>query len=210
MTDDELKALVASLAVDSKNIHEAQKATDEQMKRTDEQMKRTDEQMKRTDEQMKRTDEQLKRTDEKLERIGINLGNIGKNQGDVAEEFFFQSLIKDNHLGKIHFDDVVKNMEKHRGQLQEEYDLVMTNGDVIAVVEVKYKAHKNDLDKLDRKMKNFKKLFPIYQAFKQYGAIAAFHINDDAKEEALRRGYFVLQRSGDLVHTESGEHLTVL
>ena len=82
--DDELKALVASLAV-------SQKATDEQMKRTD----------------------------EKLERIGINLGNIGKNQGDVAEEFFFQSLIKDNHLGKIHFDDVVKNMEKHRGQIQE-------------------------------------------------------------------------------------------
>jgi hypothetical protein len=210
MTDDELKALVASLAVDSKELREAQKATDEQIKRTDEQMKRTDEQMKRTDEQMKRTDEQLKRTDEKLERIGINLGNIGKNQGDVAEEFFFQSLIKDNHLGKIYFDDVVKNMEKHRGQIQEEYDLVMTNGDAIAVVEVKYKAHKSDLDKLDRKMKHFKQLFPIYKAFKQYGAIAAFHINNDAKEEALRRGYFVLQRSGDLVHTESSNYLTVL
>jgi len=182
MTDDELKALVASLAVSQD----------------------------RTDKQMKRTDEQMKRTDEKLERMGITLGNIGKNQGDVAEEFFFQSLIKDNHLGKIRFDDVVKNMEKHRGKIQEEYDLVMTNGDAIAVVEVKYKAHTQDLDKLDRKMKHFKQLFPIYQAFKQYGAIAAFHINDDAKEEALRRGYFVLQRSGDLVHTESGEHLTVL
>ena len=196
MTDDELKALVASLAIDTKNMHEAQN--------------RTDEQMKRTDEQLKRTDEQLKRTDEKLEHIGISLGNISNNQGDVAEEFFFQSLIKDNRLGKIRFDDVVKNMEKHRGQIQEEYDLVMTNGDVIAVVEVKYKAHKNDLDKLDRKMRHFKKLFPIYQAFKQYGAIAAFHINDDAKEEALRRGYFVLQRSGDLIHTESSDHLTVL
>jgi Holliday junction resolvase-like predicted endonuclease len=142
--------------------------------------------------------------------MGINLGNIDQNQGDVAEEFFFQSLIKDNRLGKIYFDDVTKNMEKHRGQIQEEYDLVMTNGDVIAVVEVKYKAHTNDLDKLDRKMKHFKQLFPIYQSYKQYGAIAAFHINDDAKQEALRRGYFVLQRSGDLVHTESSEHLTVL
>ena len=28
MTDDELKALVASLAVDSKNLHEAQRAID--------------------------------------------------------------------------------------------------------------------------------------------------------------------------------------
>ena len=32
MTDDELKELVASLAVDSKHLHAAQKATDEQMK----------------------------------------------------------------------------------------------------------------------------------------------------------------------------------
>ena len=193
MTDDELKALVASLAISQD--------------RTDEQMKLNAIAQKATDEQMKRNDKMLT---EKLDRMGITLGNIGKNQGDVAEEFFFQSLIKDNHLGKIRFDDVVKNMEKHRGKIKEEYDLVMTNGDAIAVVEVKYKAHTQDLDKLDRKMKHFKQLFPIYQAFKQYGAIAAFHINDDAKEEALRRGYFVLQRSGDLVHTESGEHLTVL
>jgi hypothetical protein len=200
MTDDELKALVASLAV-------SQDRTDEQMKLNAIAQKATDEQIKATDEQMKRNDKMLT---EKLDRMGITLGNIGKNQGDVAEEFFFQSLIKDNHLGKIRFDDVVKNMEKHRGKIQEEYDLVMTNGDAIAVVEVKYKAHTQDLDKLDRKMKHFKQLFPIYKAFKQYGAIAAFHINDDAKEEALRRGYFVLQRSGDLVHTESGEHLTVL
>lgn len=200
MTDDELKTLVASLAVDSKNLHEAQKATDEQMKRNAVAQKETFEQMRRNDEMLT----------EKLDRMGITLGNIGQNQGDVAEEFFFQSLIKDNYLGSIHFEDVVKNMEKHRGKIQEEYDLVMTNGDAIAVVEVKYKAHKNDLDKLDRKMKHFKQLFPIYQTFKQYGAIAAFHINDDAKEEALRRGYFVLQRSGDLVHTESSDHLTVL
>jgi len=186
MTDDELKTLVASLAI-------AQKATDEQMKRTNEQIKRND-----------------KMLTEKLDRIGITLGNVTNNQGDVAEEFFFQSLIKDNHLGSIHFDDVVKNMEKHRGQIQEEYDLVMTNGDAIGIVEVKYKAHENDLDKLDRKMRNFKKLFPIYQHYKQYGAIASFHINDAAKKEALKRGYFVLQRSGDLVHTESSEHLTVL
>ena len=193
MTDDELKALVASLAV-------AQKETGEEIKALAVSQDRTDEQMKRND----------KMLTEKLERMGITLGNIGKNQGDVAEEFFLQSLLKDNHLGSIHFDDVVKNMEKHRGQIQEEYDLVMTNGDAIGIVEVKYNAHTNDLDKLDRKMKHFKKLFPIYQNYKQYGAIASFHINDEAKKEALRRGYFVLQRSGDLVHTESGDHLTVL
>jgi hypothetical protein len=168
MTDEELKQLVASLAIDQKELSR------------------------------------------KLESIGIHLGNITRNQGDVAEEFFFHSLVNDTRLGTIHFDDVTKNMSKHRGKLQEEYDLVLTNGDAVAVVEVKYKAHEKDLDKLERKMRNFKALFPIYQSFKQYGAIASFHINEDAKREALERGYFVLQRCGELVHTENSEHLTVL
>ncbi len=189
MTDDELKELVASLAV-------AQRETSELMRETRE--------------QMKETDERMRKTDEKLERIGIHLGNITANQGDVAEEFFFNSLVKDMRLGSIRFEDVMKNSSKQRGKIQEEYDLILTNGDSLAIIEVKYKVHQNDLAKLDRKMQNFKKLFPIYQNFKQYGAIASFHINDDAKREALERGYFVLQRQGELIHAESSEHLTVL
>ncbi len=207
MTDDELKELVASLAIDQKELTKKMAQTEERFQETEEQMKSTDEQIKRNAEQMRLNDEKL---DRKLDRIAEMIGGVSKNQGDVAEEFFFNSLIKDTRLGQIHFDDVVQNMKKHRGQIQEEYDLVLTNGDALAIVEVKYKAHENDLAKLERKMQNFKKLFPIYASFKQYGAIASFHINDDAKANALQRGYFVLQRSGDLIHTESGEQLTVL
>jgi Holliday junction resolvase-like predicted endonuclease len=214
MTDDELKELVASLVVGNKELREAQREaqreTSAQIKLTSEQMKLTDERMQRTVEQMKRTYEQLKRTDEKLERIGIQVGNISNNQGNVAEEFFFNSLANDTHLGLIHFEDITMNMTKHRGQIQEEYDLVMTNGDAVGIIEVKYKAHENDLDKLERKMRHFKKLFPIYNTYKLYGAIASFHINDDAKRQALERGFFVLQRSGEVVHTDCAENLLVL
>ena len=150
MTDDELKALVAGLAV-------AQKVTDEQMKRTEDLVA-----------SLAVAHQESAR---KLDKLAELYGNVGKNQGDVAEEFFLNSLLKDNHLGSIHFEDVVTNIGKHRGQIQEEYDLVMTNGDAIGIVKVKYKAHTNDLDKLDRKMQNFKKLFPIYRNYKQYGAI---------------------------------------
>jgi len=235
MTDDELKALVASLAVSKKQtdehmqrIHEELKASMEALaasqKQTDEQIKQTDEQMKRTDEKLERmriylgdelkstmealsasqkqTDEQMKRTDEKLERMGIYLGNVTRNQGDVAEEFFFNSLIGEPRLGSIYFDDITRNMQKNRHKVQEEYDLFLTNGDTIAVIEVKYKAHSNDLDKLERKMGNFKLLFPIYRDYRLCGALASFYISDDTKQDALKRGYFVLQRSGDLIHTE--------
>ena len=175
MTDDELKALFASLTVSQKE-----------------------------------TAEQMKRTDAKLDKVGVLLGNIGNNQGDVAEEFFYNSLTKDNHLGSIYFDDITKNMEKRRDNIEEEYDLFMTNGDAIAIVEVKYKAHINDLDKLDRKMRHFKLLFPIYQQYKLYGALASFHISDDTKKEALNRGYFVLQRCGDVMHTGCNAQLKIL
>ena len=86
MTDDELKALVAGLAV-------AQDRTDEQMKRTDEQIASLIADGKNLRDAQKMTNEQMKRTDERLARIGITLGTVTNNQGDVAEDFFFQSLI---------------------------------------------------------------------------------------------------------------------
>ena len=175
MTDDELKQLVASLAIKSDKL-----------------------------------DEQMRRTDAKLEKVSELLGNIGQNQGDVAEDFFYNSLAEDTRLGAIHFDDIAKNEQKRRGQTEEEYDIVMTNGDAIGIVEVKYKAHQNDLQKLERKMRNFKKLFPVYEKYKLYGAIASFHINDDAKKEALQRGFFVLERTGKVIHTECAENVLVM
>lgn len=80
----------------------------------------------------------------------------------------------------------------------------------MSVYHPKIKLHEKDLNKLERKMRNFKKLFPIYANYKLYGAIASFHINNDAKEQALQRGFFVLQRSGKIVQTDCAENLFVL
>ncbi len=129
---------------------------------------------------------------------------------EIAEEFFFEYMIKNMRLGSIFFDGVSRMGLKRSRGIEEHYSIIMDSDDAIGIVEVKYKAHENDLDKLDRKMKNFKKLFPWFKDYRQYGAIASFHINEAAKKAALSKGYFVLQRSGDVVHTESGEHLTVL
>lgn len=52
-------------------------------------------------------------------------------------------------------------MAKYRGKIQKEYDLFLSNGDAIAIIEVKYKAHIADIAKLERKFNNVKKLFPI-------------------------------------------------
>ena len=158
MTDNELKALVASLAIGQKEINKQQL---------------------KTDLQLQKTDLQLQKTDKKLDKVARMLGGIGTNQGDVAEDFFYNSLILDNQLGQLKFDDVTKNMAKHRGKIQEEYDLFLTNGTAIAIIEVKYKVHLHDIDKLARKFNNFKALFPIYNDYTLYGAMASFYFNQE-------------------------------
>jgi len=62
MTDDELKELVAGLAI-------AQA---------------------KTDEQQAKTDQQLAKTDAKLDRLAEMYGGVGNNQGAIAEEFYFK------------------------------------------------------------------------------------------------------------------------
>ena len=175
-----------------------------------ESQKETNEQIRHTDEQIAQLQESIKETNASLKRVGVDFGNMKKNQGFVAEEFFFNSLLGDPHLGGIHFDDITKNQFKYRGNVQKEYDIVMTNGNAIGIVEVKYKEHENDLKQLERKMRNFKKLFPIYENYKLYGAIASFNFYDKAKQEALNQGFFVLQRSGKVVQTDCSENLLVM
>ncbi len=181
MTDDELKNLVASLAI-------AQQ---------------------KTDTQLKETDKQLKETDRKLDKVAKMLGGISANQGDIAEDFFYNSLILDNYLGALKFDDITKNMEKHRGKIHEEYDIFLTNGESIAIIEVKYKAHLRDIQKLDRKFNNFKKLFPIYNNYKLYGAMASFYFNKETKDELLKQGFFILERSGNVITSKNQHYLKV-
>ena len=164
MTDQELKDLVASLAIESK------------------------------------------KTDEKLARMGIHLAGISNNQGDVAEEYFINSLKnKSLKIADMNFDMLVSNMEVSRGGKHDEYDIILVNGESLAIIEVKYKVHPSDIDKLDKKVISIKELSPVYKDFKVYAGVAGFKVPHDAKTKALDKGYFVLERKGNIVETYANE-----
>ena len=64
----------------------------------------------------------------------------------------------------------------------------MVNGKNIAIIEVKYKAHKDDVDRLvHKKYENFKKLFPEYSNFKHHLALASFKVHDDVIKQARKK-----------------------
>jgi len=78
----------------------------------------------------------------------------------------------------------------------------LVNGNELAIIEVKYNAHQNDLDKLlNVQYPRFKKLYPEYKDYKHHLGLASFHMYDNVKEEALKNNVMVLQRRGDVVET---------
>ena len=100
---------------------------------------KTDEQMKKTDEQMKKTDEQMKETQITLKKVAKLVGNISNNQGDIAEEFFYNSLADKPILNGVHYDFIDKNAHRSKNKIEDEYDILLVNGNDIAIVEVKYR-----------------------------------------------------------------------
>jgi len=225
MSERELRELIASLAASQAKTDEQLKKTDEHMrqaidelrdmfKKTDEQIKKTNEQIKKTDEQLKKTDEELrkmfeksderlKKTDRRLDRVAAQLGGIAKNQGDVAEEFFVNSLKETLRIGEMNFDLMLTNVGLKAGKIHDEFDMLLVNGNSVAIIEVKYKVHPNDLDLLPKKIEHLKQM-PQYEKYHVYAGFAGFFVPDDVLTEAKRRGYFILQRKGDLIvsHTD--------
>ena len=129
-------------------------------------------------------------------------GGVSNNQGAAAEEFYFNSLKANPVLDGIRFDLVEKNTTRNRDGVENEFDLLLVNGQTVYVVEVKYKAHEQDLRRLlDIKAVNFPRLYPEYAEHEQRFALAAFHIHDELKHAALAEGVTVLQRKGDVIET---------
>ena len=156
----------------------------------------------KTDEQMKKTDEQMKKTDERLNKVAKLVGNISNNQGDIAEEFFYNSLKAKPSMAGINYDFIDKNVTRSKNKIEDEYDILLVNGKDIAIVEVKYKAHSKDIEKLvNKKYSNFKKLYPEYKDYNHHLGLASFNMNEDVKEAALQNNVILLQRKGELIET---------
>ena len=175
MTDDELKELVASLAVS--NVELTAK--------------------------FDRTDALIAKTEKTLERMGINLGNISNNNGSSTEDYFYNSLFDNPVLGGIKYDTIKKNFYSVTKRLEDEYDIVIYNGNCITLIECKYKAHENDLNKLiDKKVDNFRTLFPDFKDYAIYLGLASFSFYHELEEMAKQKGVAILKQKGDVVEIE--------
>jgi len=145
------------------------------------------------------------RLDVQMAETNKKINGISDSNGMFAEEFFFNTLSEKKEFAGIHFDEVEDDIASTQKQpngkrLKDQIDILMTNAASVAVIEVKYRARKDDVETLaGRKLRNFKILFPEYKGLKVYLGLAALAFEDDAVEEARKYGIGLLQQVGDAV-----------
>jgi hypothetical protein len=139
------------------------------------------------------------KTDAKLDRLAQLYGNVADNQGAAAEEFFFNSLGKNPVIGGIRYDRVMHNVSGHRHGKQAEFDLVLVNGNSVALIEVKFKAHPKVIDQLEQQISAYRDLFPEHKDYAIYAGVAGFSVPSDVVQAAHEKGLFVLKTKGDVM-----------
>ena len=141
--------------------------------------------------------------DAKLAELSKFYGGVADNQGSAAEEFFFNSLKAKPVIGGIKYDEVKPNICVDIKGKQAEFDLRLINGNSVAIVEVKHKAHLSGLEQLQKQLVRYRKAFPEHASYKLYGGIAGLSVPEDVAKEAHQRGFFVLKQQGKVITADT-------
>ncbi len=158
----------------------------------------------RTDRQLAKTDAQLAKTDKNLDKMMDLYGNVSNNIGKAAEEYFYNSLSEKMVLNNIKYDAIDRNKRRHKGDVQGEFDIVLSNGEYLSIIETKQKVAESDVEKLrGKKVKNFRYLYPLYKNHKIFLGVAGMIVPSKVEALAKSYGFMVIKQKGDTIEVIS-------
>ena len=148
---------------------------------------------------------QIRETDKQIKETNRQLGGMAYNQGRFAEEYFFNSFErgKRNFFGEK-FDDIKNNLKGMK--TDDEFDIVMLNGKSVGIVEIKYKAHENDVPEVLRKADTFRANFAEYKNHAIYLGLATMAFYPELEQICKDNGIAIIKQVGDTV-VINDEHL---
>jgi len=149
--------------------------------------------------------------DKEYKRLCEMIGGMGNSNGAFAEEFFYNALYNgQRNLFGQHFDDVMRSSKVtfNKGY-EDEYDILLVNGQAVCIVEVKYKADGSDLPKkVLRKAQTFRVNFPKYDDKAIYLALASLSFHPITEKVCKENGIAIMKQVGDTM-VVSDENLKV-
>ena len=90
------------------------------------------------------------------------MGEFTNSYGEEIELMFYRSLDKTRKIGHIQFERLLPNVKPT--QESHEYDIILVNGEYVAIVEIKRSAKLKDLEELiEVRAKVFRTEMPEYK-----------------------------------------------
>ncbi|MEY3219625.1 MAG: hypothetical protein RIT27_982 [Pseudomonadota bacterium] len=176
--------------------------TDQQLKETDRQLK---EQAREAERRSQETDRRFRETERFIKELSKEtdkkIGRLTNRLGEFVEELIKPAVVRlfqtrGIPLHKVHSDVSVNNPQLN---LATQIDLLVVNGDVCALIEVKSKLSIDDVNEHVERMEKFKPLFPEYADKKAFGAVASMVIAENVAKYAYKKGFFVIAQQGESV-----------
>lgn len=145
-------------------------------------------------------------TDRKLQKLSDLYNGFAKNTGEAVEQFFFDYFERTLKIGTIEFEKA-----KHRFEsMDSEYDIVLSNGKYVGIIECKHKFHPKELEKfVFESLPKFKTEFPKYQNCKIVAGIATYVLVDEVKALALEHGLYVYTQMAEKVKIQNTKSFKV-
>ncbi|MCL2067903.1 MAG: hypothetical protein FWG99_10610 [Treponema sp.] len=155
-------------------------------------MKETREEMKKADMELK---EQMKETDRQISRLGNRFGELAEHlvAPNIKEKF--------RALGyKFEQVSLDHNISDENGRCLAEIDILLENGDIAMVVEVKAKPRENDVDDHVNRIEILRQRADARNDRRKFqGAIAGAIMSDSVRNYAHKAGFYVIEQTGDTV-----------
>jgi len=171
MTWNDIQALVAELAIQSKE----------------------------TDRKFQETDRKFQETRELLDRLSRRFGDLGNRLGEFVEAMVEPALVDLFCARGLDVSEVHRRVTSRRGGEAIEIDLLVVDGDTAVAVECKSRLTKEEVERHVERMNKFKRLLPKYADMQIHGAVAGMVVDEDAVEAAQAAGLWVLAQSGETV-----------
>ena len=147
--------------------------------------------------------------EKRMKKFEETMGSWSNNHGSFAEEYFFNSFEngRQNFFGE-EFDEIEKSAKGFKKGFKDEYDILLINGKSVGIIEVKFKAHKDDIPKVLKKAETFRENFPYYANHQVYLGLASLAFYADLEQECINQGIAVVKQVGDTV-VINDKHLKV-
>jgi hypothetical protein len=158
------------------------------------------ESQKETARQMQETDRQMQETARRMKETDKRVGEITNRFGEMVEYMVIPNLlVQFKELGftftKAYPDARIADQEH---QIFTEIDAFLENGDTVMIVEIKTKPRIEDIDDHLERMEKLRTYADLHRDKRQYfGAIAGIIISDSERTYALKKGFYVLEPSGE-------------